>query len=164
VLSLLHQGAVVYGRVLADGGVAHLHAALARRLGLDGEVIDYLLGEVGLADDGNAGGDEDGGGGSDAPDDARALLAGYADGVARELQVSFSYATHQYPDAAVAKLLLVGGGAALPGLPARLSATLGVEAAAVAPTALAACEPSLLELCSSPALTTALGLALFPEL
>jgi Tfp pilus assembly PilM family ATPase len=188
VLSLLHQGAVIYGRVLADAGVAHLHTALARRLGLDDEVIEYLLAEVGFGRDASAGGGEfqelqelqelqeprqepqTGGDGEaeaddfETPDDALALLAAHADGVARELQVSFSYATHQYPDAPITKVLLVGGGAAVPGFAARLSDALGVEAAPVTPTDLAECESSLLSLCGSPALTAALGLALFPEL
>ena len=99
----------------------------------------------------------------DLPDEFRGLLAAYADGVARELEISFSYAGHQYPDAAVSRLLVVGGGATIPGLAARLSAAVRTPASAVAPADLASSDGTLKGVCASPVLTCAMGLALFPE-
>lgn len=186
MLTLVHRGAVIYDRALHDAGLAELHATVGRRVGLDAECVDYLLahaaeevplvpagralpatpvagsaaydrraGALAVADDPEA---------VDLPDEARAVLAGHADEVAKELDVSFAYATHQYPDAAIGRLVLVGGGARLPGFARRLSAGLGVPAAAVSPADLVGCDGPLLELCASPALTTALGLAMYSEM
>ena len=184
MLTLVHRGAVIYDRALHDAGLAELHATVGRRVGLDAECVDYLLSHADSTDEGGRTTDEGGvpefaPGSSfrlqpsslpsddpeavDLPDEARAVLAAHADEVARELEVSFTYATHQYPDAAVGRLVLVGGGARLPGFARRLSGALGVPAGPVSPADLVGCDGPLLELCSSPALTTALGLAMFAD-
>jgi Tfp pilus assembly PilM family ATPase len=87
----------------------------------------------------------------------------YADELVRELAVSFAYAAHEYPDGEVGRLLMVGGGGAMPGLAGRLTDALGVAAAPVTPAEVFGCGPGLLAACGSPALTAAAGLALFPE-
>jgi Tfp pilus assembly PilM family ATPase len=179
-LVLLHDGVVVSERALAESGTDQLYDAFSTRLRLDPEMTDYLLGEVGLRDASSSSAaaaaaapealDARGGAVATAgeprpalPDEARGALSAYADGLVRELLVSFSYATRQYTDATVARLLLAGAGAAVPGLGEFLSKELGLETVAVAPKDLAECPPPLLEACSSPELTPAAGLALFPE-
>jgi type IV pilus assembly protein PilM len=174
VLSLLYRGAVVYQRSLAEAGMGQLHAAVARRLGLEPDVTEFLLTDLGLTPEAReaagrtaapaaASAEGDHALDPDLVDDARRLLTTHVDSLAGELRVSFSYATHQYPDATVGKLLLAGGGAAMPGMAAHLAATLGVTAMAVSPSDLAECDVNVLGLCGSPAMTAAMGLAMFPR-
>ena len=157
MLVMLHGGAVVYARPLAEGGMLALYEMLRTRLNLEGEVIDYLISEVGLA--GAKSGDE----GVALPPQARDLLASHLDALVRELTISLSYVTHEYPDAPLARLLLSGTAASVPGLAQHLSDVLGVEARLARPTELASCPPPLLETCASPALLAAMGLAQFRE-
>jgi Tfp pilus assembly PilM family ATPase len=167
-LSLMYQGVVIYGRTLGDSGLHKLYATLTGRLGLDGEVIDYLLSDTGLA----AGHEKPGAADAPAPSaavarktknatDAAGLIAAHFEAAVHELQVSLSYAQHQYPDTPLSRLLVVGGGACIRGVTEHLRRTLGIEALAVAPTDVATCPAHLSGPCSSPALTAALGLAQF---
>jgi Tfp pilus assembly PilM family ATPase len=161
-LILLHCDAVIYGRTLGDAGLGTLHATLTRRLNLEPDVTEYLLTEVGLSatlPDEATGEDAVG-----LPDDARGLLAAHVEAVVRELLASFSYAARQYPEAPIARLLLVGGGAAIPELGGHISAVLGVDAQPVLPTEVASYDASLIGLCGSPVMIAATGLAQFPEL
>lgn len=166
-LSLVYQGVLTFGRRIPEGAFGPLQGSLGTALGVEPDVAAYLLAEVGLTGRAADGPVDAGGPGSDdeadpveMPADGGRLLAGFVDTLARELLLSFAYAGHQYPDAAVAELLLVGGGAGLAGLAPLLASTLGVEVRAVAPADVAECEPSLRGVCSSPALTLALGLAM----
>jgi Tfp pilus assembly PilM family ATPase len=167
-LSLMHQGVVIYGRTLGDSGLHKLYATLAGRLGLDGEVIDYLLSDTGLV----GGHEQPGAKEAPAPSaaaarttknatDAAGLIAAHFEAAVHELQVSLSYAQHQYPDTPLSRLLVVGGGGCIRGVTEHLRRTLGIEARAVAPADVAACPAHLAGPCSSPALTAALGLAQF---
>jgi Tfp pilus assembly PilM family ATPase len=166
VLCLLYKGAVIYGRILVESGIESLHKALTGRLGLESDVADYLLTDVGLATTGTGKdiADKSNAAAVDLPEDARALLVGHVDATVQELLVSFSYATHQHPEAAVAKVLLVGSGATIPGVAEQLQAALGIPVVPTAPAGLVSCRGPLLPVCSSPALTLAAGLAQFPEL
>lgn len=160
-LGFVHHEMLTFSRRIPEGAVGSLHAALCKTLSIDGDVADYLLGEVGLDSPPAHGA---GGPASETavemPDEGIRLITAFTETLIKELSLSFSYATHQYPDAAVAKLLLVGGGAGMAGLAHRLAAALGVDVATVAPVDIAACDPSLLSLCSSPSMTMALGLAM----
>ena len=194
MLWLLYNGAIIYGRPLADGGLGRLHEALVTKHGLEADVADYLLTEVGLsaaphadaeaaADAAQAEADAAADATADAtagaansahsrrrvdrsslPDDeARMLFMNYAEELVRELSVSFAYAAHEYHEGDVGRLLMVGGGAAMPALAERLTSALGVAATPVTPADVAGCEPHMLSACASPALTAAAGLALFSE-
>lgn len=168
-LVLAYSGMVVYVRALAEAGINRIYDALAKRLKLEADLADYLVGEVGLSDLSAASSDD---ADDDEPDDhdrpalpseARSLLANYADGLVRELLVSFSYVARQYTDASVTRLLLMGAGASIPGLGVHLAKELALETTPVAPKDLTECPPARLESCSSPELTPAVGLAQFPE-
>ena len=168
-LSLMHQGVAIYGRTLGDSGIYKLYHTLALRLGLEIDVIDYLLADSGLAG-GEASSKE-----SPAPaaaaaqgarkaknaTDAAGLIAAHFEAAVHELQVSLQYAQHQYPDTPVSRLLVVGGGGCIRGVTEHLHRNLGIEARAVAPADVAVCPPSVADKCSSPSLTAALGLARF---
>ena len=114
MLVMLHGGTVVYTRALSDGGIHALHLALHERLRLDSDVADYLLDQIGLADRPK----DDGG--IELPVEARTLLAAHVEALVQELNVSFSYVTHEYPEAPLARLLLTGSAASVPGLAAHL--------------------------------------------
>jgi type IV pilus assembly protein PilM len=170
-LVLVYNGMVVSVRGLNEAGFSRAYEALSKRLRLDPEIADYLLTEVGLSEPQSAepaSGAGEGAVGDTAehlclPSDARSLLTTYADGLVRELLVSFSYAARQYVDASVTRLLLMGAGAAVPGLAEHLSKELSLETKAVSPGELTECPTALLEMCSSPELTPAVGLAQFPQ-
>jgi Tfp pilus assembly PilM family ATPase len=172
-LVLVYSGMVVYVRALTEAGLGRVYESLAKRLRLDTEVVDYVLGEVGLRDAGPEAKKPSGLASTDEtpvedvrlelPSDARNHLTNFADALVRELLVSFSYVARQYTDASVTRLLLMGAGAPIPGLAEHLAKELGLEARLVAPKDLAECPSALLETCSSAELTPALGLAQFPE-
>ena len=157
-LSLMYQGVVIYGRTLGDGGVSKLYQTLSGRLGLEADVIDYLLAESGLGDAGTLASPAQ----RKAPVDAAGLIAAHFEATVQELKVSLGYAQHQYPETSVSRVLLVGGGACIRGVAAHFSGALRIETRTVAPADVAPSLPSAAALSGSPALTLALGLAQFP--
>ena len=171
-LSLMHQGVAIYGRTLGDCGIAKLYHTLSTRLGLEVEVIDYILGESGItqpaaavAADGAVPTAAAPGGRrkAKAATDAAGLIAAHFEAAVHELRVSLTYAQHQYPDTPLSRLLVVGGGGCIRGVTEHLTATLGIDARAVAPLDVAECSPAVAGKCGLPALTAALGLAQFTE-
>jgi Tfp pilus assembly PilM family ATPase len=187
-LALLYAGTIVFVRAMNEGALGRVHEALARQQRFEPDVIDYVLDEVGLRDVATAAAVTSAGAAAAAaaagadhpvspnsrvtpggleplelPGDARNLLTTYADALVRELLVSFSYVARQYTDSSVTRLLLTGAGAPIPGLAEYLARELGVETRPIAPKDLAECPASLLDACSSPELTPALGLAMFPD-
>lgn len=159
LLVLAHQRTVVYQRTILEAAQSTLHQEIAEHLGLDGEACDYLVQALGLSG-------RPGEGQAD-PGHLRTvqrIMARRLDTVAAELEASFSYAGHRYPDVAVEQLLLVGGGAAVPGVAEQFSARLKIPARTVCPAQIASCPPDLLERCRTPLLTAALGLAQETEL
>ena len=155
-LVLLHQGIVVYEGQVSGGGLQTLSDEIQRDHGFDDPVIDYLLREVGF--DPELSGEED---------DwrlllkARSHLESHFEKIAEELRLSMSYAQHQYPDAPVKRLLLVGGGAAIPGLGAHLSMGIEAQATPVAPVDVLEAGGLVERDARSASLTLAAGLALF---
>ena len=79
------------------------------------------------------------------------------------MRLSFSYATRQYRDAALERLIIVGGGAAIPGVREYIASVLEVDVRTVAPADVVDCPAAILEKCGDPALTASLGLAQFAE-
>jgi len=156
-LVMLHGGAVVYGRLLSDGGLKALGEALNTRLNLEPDVTDYLLNDIGLSAD--ATGEDE----VALPAEAKKLLISHVDALVQELNVSFSYVAHEYPDVSLTRLLLTGPAATMPGLSEHLANVLGVEVPVASASQLAECPPALLSSCASPALVAALGLAQFRE-
>ncbi len=154
---LVHMGMVVYVRDLCEAGMNRVYDDLAARLKLEPELVDYLFSEVGLRE---AAESRDG---PALPSEARGILSNYADGLVRDLLASFAYVARQYTDSSVSRLLLTGSGATVPGLAEHLTRELGQETTAVAPKDLIECAPAFLEVCSSPELTPAIGLAEFPD-
>jgi Tfp pilus assembly PilM family ATPase len=160
VLVMIHGGVVIYERALAEGGIKHLEDTLAEQLRIAPHVTQYVLSGPGIRNDA-AGGT---GAWEVAPDlleEVRGVISAHFDAVSQELLASISYTTHQYPNAPVSRLLLLGGGAMIPGV-AEYMRMLGFECLIATPLGGESCSPEVARECT-PSLTTAAGLAQFNE-
>ena len=156
VFQLMCRDVVVYVRRLENLGLGTVHDGLHGQFGLNPEMTEHLLRDVGLLE-----GEVTDGPSTSAMAGALGLIAGYVERLAREVGTSLSYAAHLYRDSAVQRLMLTGGGAAMPGLDAMLTRELAADVQVIRPSDLAACAEPLRSRCGSPALAAAAGLALF---
>ena len=155
-LLVLHRGVIVYDRSLPEAGVERLCQTLAEQLDLKGEQIEILLGKSGMGED-DANADQ-----LDLFQSVRRIIAGHFHRNLQEVQAPFSYARQRYPDSSMDRVLLVGGGALIPGVEGELASALDVTNTRVlAPTDLAECPPSLLGDWSKEPVAAAIGLAQF---
>jgi Tfp pilus assembly PilM family ATPase len=157
VLSVVHSGTVVYERLMSDSGISKLRLLLRTKLELEADIADHILESVGLAS------------GAELPEESRdrakqaaELIREYFGGLFQEFRTALAYAVHRYPSE-VDRVLLHGVGAAIPGLAGVIADELDEEITIVTPDGLTLCPEWLRDACRSPALTTALGLALHPE-
>lgn len=141
-LVILKDTTVVYTRKLTDAGLSHLYRTAIEETACEAADVEQDVWRFGLT--GAASADA---GGADMLD----ALNTHFGAVLREIGQAFGYAGHQYPDAAMSGVRLTGGGASIPGLDARFADALGVPARPAAAPGVA------------PALTQALGLALWQE-
>ena len=149
-LVLVHQGVVFYERKIGEGGLSHLHRELCQRLNIESAVADYVLEDVGLEQGAN----------QTAPPEARDVLLAHLETLISELLASFEYCGHQFGDAAPSQLLVIGGGAAVPGFVELLAMQGGIPSKAIAPPDLIQCPSSRTQAFCSPLLLPALGLAM----
>jgi type IV pilus assembly protein PilM len=157
-LFILCGGVVIYERTLGEGGAEHLLEVACNKLQLDLAAADRLLATVGLGGD-----DETEQSDLGSFEEFTCVVARHFDKVVEELRAPFSYTTHQYSEAGVRRVLLIGGGANIPGLPKHLGAALSVEVVAVTPGDIAECTPRMSARSGDAALTSAVGLAQFGE-
>lgn len=151
-LVLIHQRTVFYERKILEAGLGRLHRELCQRLRIEADVADYVLEQVGL---------------DTAPEnaspEARALILAHLESLTTELHASFNYASHQYEDAPLGRLMLSGGGTAVPGVADYFTKNAGgATVRTLAPTDLFPAPKTRLQGCQSPALLPALGLAMYP--
>lgn len=147
LLVVVSGGVVVFERSLEDAGLRGLHAALHSAHGVDGETAELILGRA------EAG---------DVAPEVRALVSDYAAGMMRELSISLAYAEQRFSRTPPDSLLLVGGGAGLPGLGEALTAGLELPVRPVRPADLTDVPPFAAAACASPSLVAAVGLAQHP--
>lgn len=164
-LALLYQDAVVYERKLGKVGIGPLVSAIAERCELDAAIAERFLIENGLD-----------AGGADRPSSAvtnrnvtpeaarvaRDAASDHFNGMIDEMRIPLSYLANQYPDAPMERLIMVGGGARIPGLSDRLAAELDVRVRVAGPADLAECTDDL-DKEYGPALAVAIGLATFTD-
>jgi type IV pilus assembly protein PilM len=171
VLVVLHRGVVVYERTIAEVALKQLLSDLAGALKVAPEVAEFLLSEPNLfptAGESQPSTTAQQPSGGAIPDEVlgevRGIVAAHFGVAAREVMASVSYSAHQYPDAAVSRLLLTGGGALLPGVAEHLQTLLGFECRIVTPMASATggAAGAIARECNA-ALTTSAGLAQFNE-
>lgn len=157
LLVLLYKGTVVYQRLVSETGLAALRTQVVSELEVDEEAAEYLMQRIGVLDK-----DPEGSADLVHVRAINTIVGRMIDAIAGELDVPFSYAAHRYPDAPVEKLLMVGGGSALPGVGERIGGQLNIPVKTVSPFELAECPAELRGRCGNSLLTTALGLARHP--
>ena len=155
LLVLVHQGTVIYRRMMPEAAVRLLLRAVSKSLDLEDDAADYLLADVGLAPDIEEAGDE-----TPSFEDLTTLIGKHLEVVAEAMQLAFSYAAQLYPDAtAVEYVLLTGQGSAIPGFYETLLERLDTSVRITAPTDILE-EPSTRDgPPGNPSLTVATGLA-----
>lgn len=151
-LVIIYQGTVIYERRLPEAGFAALAGTLTREFEIEDRVARYLLEEVGLVSEGEH---------PDAmPGDMRALIQDQLADLVRELNISLSYAQHQYPDVEIGPLMLVGGAARMPNLAEALSHQLPQNASVLTPAQRVAASDTMLAAAADPAMSLAAALAM----
>lgn len=123
-LVLMYQGSVVHERVLPEW----CRGALVRALGekLDAPV---LLAEHAMRRFGMSGGEA----GEYIAVETAGLLSGLLEEMIEQVTLSFSFVSHQYPQAELGPLLLTGGGAGMPGLASALAEGLQLQVVPLTP-------------------------------
>ena len=154
LLVLAHEGVVLYQRALSECGVSVLHKGVRERLEVDAKLAGYLLEQTVF------GGQMD----NEEIDSAvrcsiRGVLNRYIEGLVEEMRASISYAGHRYPAWGVEQLLVLGGGASTAELCEQLGGRLGIGVKVVSPSEVVEYPAGLGEICASPALIGAIGLA-----
>jgi type IV pilus assembly protein PilM len=151
-LWFIRDGIVAFQRTFNDCGTRTVQAELMKRLSVDADVADHLFAHAGEKPDGKP-----------LPQAAtvHAQVSRYVEAIGDELEASFAYINHRYSEPQPAALFAIGGGAVSGGVREMLGARLGTQVDALGSMSLVQCGPSVLEKCSSPVLTTALGLALY---
>lgn len=118
LLVVVHQGRPVYERSLADAGMGALARTMMGQLEIDAELSQYVLARIGL---GPAPRQGEGVPVWELVEDAHELISEHVAALAREVQLSLSYAAGSASAEPATKLLLCGGGAAVPGLRDKLA-------------------------------------------
>ena len=162
LLVLLHHGVVIYERALGEGGISTLHGAIDSALKIAPELAEVVLRECGLS---TAEGIDARGALKIPPElrgEVRNVASAHFESVSRDLLESISYTSRQYPDAPASRLLLMGGGAMIPGIGEAMQGLVGCECRVITPLVAASCGAGVARECSA-MLTTAAGLCRFDE-
>jgi Tfp pilus assembly PilM family ATPase len=147
---------LLYERVLEGVSMAELIGKLAEIFGVTLEAAQQVANTVGLTADQPAGGID-----GETLDAVRKHLRNHVDKLLEELRAPFSYVNHQFPGEGVKRLLLIGGGAAVPQLPSYMRDQLGIDIRVAAPSDLVISPVELLAKAGNPTMTVAIGLAKF---
>lgn len=158
LLLLWLNGTVIYRRLMPENSLRCLSEAVARNLDLPAEAVDCVLQEVGLADRAPDDGD------TPLPLDAlRTIVRKPINAVAEAVRAAFAYAGQMYAGTRIAGVFVTGQAAAVPGATEHLASRLDVEVRAVVPAEVVETAPATVQEAQHPALTPAVGLAMYPE-
>ena len=162
LLVMLHHGTVIYERLLNEGAVKNLIAAMETELKISSSLAHHVLSQCGL---------------SVKPpieargvpkislelqNEVRVVAEAHFEVVSQELLESVSYTSHQYPDAPASRLLLMGGGAMIPGIADHMSKRVGFECR-VMPSVESAPWSTAMTQVSHSSFVTAAGLSQFED-
>lgn len=153
-LILLYRDVILYERRIPEGGVKELSRLMQKKLGLDADAAECLS----TFDNSLSTTTAD----PDLLNDRRRIIGEFGSALVEELSAPFAYASRQYEGAKVQRILLVGGGALVPGLVQRLAGELEVDAQVASPAEIVRCGDELLDRCG-PSMMVALGLAMSRE-
>ena len=154
-LVLIYQGVVVYERKLVKCGIGSVVDSLGRELKLHHKKSELLVRQVGLSPECA----------DITPASVRVVnlaVNAYCEALVEEMRIPLSYLANQYPDALPETLLLVGGGARIPGLEGQLNSVLDFYVRTVRSGDIVKCSPDI-EQQFGPSLTAATGLGQFSE-
>jgi Tfp pilus assembly PilM family ATPase len=147
---------LLYERVMEGISMAELTGKLAETFGITPEEAQQVANTVGLTADQPINGID-----RETLDAVCKHLRSHVDRLLDELRAPFSYVNHQFSGEGVKRLLLIGGGAAIPRLPSYMQSRLGIDIRPAAPSDLVSSPVELLAKAGNPAMTTAVGLARF---
>jgi len=147
---------LLYERLMEGISLAELTGKLAEAFGVTLEEAQQVANTVGLTADQPIDGID-----RETLDAVRKHLRSHFDRLLDEMRAPFSYVNHQFPGEGVKRLLLIGGGAAVPQLPLYMQGRLGIDVRAAAPSDLVTSPVELLAKAGNPAMTIAVGLARF---
>ena len=155
-LTVMHGNIVIFERSRAESGLCRLADHLEHSLGLSSESAAYVLEEIGVS--GTITGVE-----GPIADETRQIAHDFADRLADEIRAASAYASHRYPETPAARVLLVGGGAGMPGLCEHLASVCSLETESLSPHLLAECDDTPVERWCDSGLMSAYGMALWSE-
>ena len=147
---------LIYERSVQGAPVGALTAKLTEVFAIEPASAYQIIGTIGPGDDQPAGQYD-----PESLEVIRKHVRAHFDKLLEELRVPLSYANHQFPGEGVRRLLLLGGGAGVPGLAAYFTTGLGLEVRRAAPSDVVESPPELLAKAGNPAQTCAVGLAQF---
>jgi Tfp pilus assembly PilM family ATPase len=151
-LVILHDQTIIYDRPLGEAGIEQLYKDLSQSLGIKFDVIDVVISQTACQNPLNETS-------SDAHREIARAIDGHFSTLLKDLELSFSYAANHYASSTVDRLLLIGGGASIPGLVESWTQHLGIKVQVVRAADVIAYADGVQNRDQS-SMTTALGLAM----
>lgn len=147
---------LLYERVLEGIAMVELSGKLAEAFGIPLDAAQHVADTVGVAAEQPIAGID-----PETQDAVRKHVRSHFDKSLEELRAPFSYVNHQFPGEGVKRLLLIGGGATVGGLPSYMADRLRIDVRTAAPSDLVSSSANLLAKARNPAMTIAVGLSRF---
>jgi len=165
-LLLVWGQTLIYEKFISNKCIALLSVRLSKKFGLPQSLAYQIVRAVGLSPASAAVILQKDAGWSSELDQKsveaiRKMLMNHFDTVAEELKIPLAYASQQYPDKAIERILLIGDGARILGISQYLADILGIEVSPAAPSDLV--SSAVPTMAGNPDLTVAVGLAKFAE-
>ena len=155
-LMLVSGAAVIYERFFRNKCMVKINNKLSQTFGITEESADQIVSTIGFDTDSQASELD-----QDSTETIRKILRKHFEIILEELEASFDYVNYQYAREGIKRLLLIGGGAKISGLPQHIQNVLGIEVISVTPTSLMESPSQILKKVDNPAMTVAVGLAMF---
>ena len=159
-LAIVQDETVIFERTLVEANLNQLHMSIMAKYGLEAEVIDQLIAEIGC--DANTG-ESTMKAQAELVDALRKQITDYVDRLSSELSGSISYTTQEYDRKPVTRILITGEGSVIPGIDKHLSSELKLKVQIVRPLDVVAGSEQTVIDCNKPSMLTAVGLASHPE-
>jgi len=133
-LLLVWGHTLIYEKFISNKCIATLTARLSEKFGLPERFAYQIVRAVGLAKDPPAFLRKQEGWDPKSVEAIREMLMSHFDTVAEELKSPLAYASQQYPDKGIERILLIGDGAGIWGISRYLADNLGIEVMLAAPS------------------------------
>jgi Tfp pilus assembly PilM family ATPase len=157
LLVVMHLGRPVYERALSESGMGALSRALCAELEIEPELSHYVLARIGLGPAPRAG---EGVPVWELVEDAQEIIGEHVAALAKEVQVSLSYAAGSGGSDLTPRVLLTGGGAGMPALADKVASMLSAPVRVATLPDLAQIPKGLDPEAMGPSMVTAAGMAM----